>query len=53
MDASLAAAVAAARRGLRAGGVPIGSVLVLNGEIVARGHNECVQKRGAEDIGEP
>ena len=44
MDAFLKAAIIEARRGLEAGGIPIGSVLVLNGEIVGRGHNQRVQK---------
>lgn len=29
---------------MAAGGIPIGSVLVIDGEIVARGHNQRVQK---------
>jgi cytosine deaminase len=44
LDAYLAAAVEEARKGLDAGGIPIGSVLVVDGEIVARGHNQRVQK---------
>jgi creatinine deaminase len=44
MDKFLDAAVAEARKGLEAGGIPIGSVLVLDGEIVGRGHNQRVQK---------
>ena len=44
MDAYLAAAIEEARKGLAAGGIPIGSVLVIDGEIVARGHNQRVQK---------
>ena len=44
MDEFLAAAIAEARKGLQAGGIPIGSVLVLDGKIVARGHNQRVQK---------
>ena len=44
MDAYLAAAVEEARKGLSAGGIPIGSVLVIDGEIVARGHNQRIQK---------
>ena len=37
-------AVAEARLGLAEGGIPIGSVLVLDGEIVGRGHNRRVQR---------
>ncbi len=44
MDKHLKAAIEEARIGLRAGGIPIGSVLVINGEIVGRGHNQRVQK---------
>lgn len=38
------AAVAEARKGRAAGGIPIGSVLVLDGEIIGRGHNQRVQQ---------
>ena len=44
MDKYLAAAIEEARRGLVAGGIPIGSVLVIDGEIVGRGHNQRIQK---------
>ncbi len=44
MDKYLAAAIDEARKGLRAGGIPIGSVLVIGGQIVGRGHNQRVQK---------
>jgi len=43
-DPWLAAALDEARRGLEEGGIPIGSVLVIDGEIVGRGHNRRVQK---------
>ena len=43
-DPFMAAAVAEATAGLAAGGIPIGSVLVIDGEIVARGHNQRIQK---------
>ncbi len=43
MDAFLAAAVEQAQIGLAAGGIPIGSVLVCDGEIIGRGHNQRVQ----------
>jgi cytosine/creatinine deaminase len=33
-----------AKRGYRAGGIPIGSVLVRAGKIIAAGHNQRVQK---------
>jgi len=38
------AAIAEAEKGLKEGGIPIGSVLVIDGEIVGRGHNRRVQK---------
>lgn len=37
------AAIEEARTGLLEGGIPIGSVLVRNGEIIGRGHNRRVQ----------
>lgn len=37
-------AIAEARLGLSQGGIPIGSVLVKKGEIIARGHNKRVQE---------
>jgi len=44
MDASfLAAAIEEARKGLLEGGIPIGSVLVIDNTIVGRGHNRRVQ----------
>ena len=47
MDAFLNAAIEEARKGRDAGGIPIGSVLVIGGRIVARGHNQRVQKGSA------
>ena len=44
MDSFLQAAIEEARKGLASGGIPIGSVLVIGGEIVGRGHNQRVQK---------
>ena len=43
-DPFLAAAIDEARAGLAAGGIPIGSVLVIDGEIVGRGHNQRIQQ---------
>src|SRR5437588_7519511 len=43
MDPFLRAAIDEARQGLAEGGLPIGSVLVRNGEIIGRGHNRRVQ----------
>jgi cytosine deaminase len=44
MDSFMAAAIAEAEAGLAEGGIPIGSVLVHQGEIIGRGHNRRVQK---------
>lgn len=38
------AAIEEARKGLESGGIPIGSSLVIDGEIVGRGHNRRVQR---------
>jgi cytosine deaminase len=46
-DAFLAAAIEEARKGLSEGGIPIGSVLVVEGAIVGRGHNQRVQKESS------
>lgn len=43
-DPFLRAALDEARAGLAEGGIPIGSVLVLDGEIVGRGHNRRIQQ---------
>ena len=37
------AAIAEAKQGLQEGGIPIGSVLVKDGEILSKGHNKRVQ----------
>ena len=44
MDDFLWAAIEEARKGLSQGGIPIGSVLVMDGKIVGRGHNQRVQQ---------
>lgn len=44
-DPFLDAAIDEAGLGLAEGGIPIGSVLALDGQIVGRGHNRRVQKR--------
>lgn len=44
MDRFLQAAIDEARLGLEEGGIPIGSVLVIDNEIVGRGHNRRVQR---------
>ena len=47
MDAFMHAAIDEARRGLEEGGIPIGSVLVHQGQIIGRGHNRRVQNGSA------
>ncbi len=47
MDRFMQAALEEARQGLAEGGIPIGSVLVIDGEIVGRGHIRRVQKGSA------
>ncbi len=47
MDEFLQAAIEEARHGLAEGGIPIGSVLVIDGKIVGRGHNRRVQRGSA------
>jgi len=44
MDKFLQAAIDEAKKSLKEGGIPIGSVLVIDGKIVGRGHNKRVQK---------
>ncbi|MEE8160701.1 MAG: nucleoside deaminase [Acidobacteriota bacterium] len=46
-DIYLQAAIEEARKSLEEGGIPIGSVLVIDGEIVSRGHNQRIQKGSA------
>jgi cytosine deaminase len=43
IDEFMQAAITEARQGLAEGGIPIGSVLVKDGQIVGRGHNRRVQ----------
>jgi cytosine deaminase len=40
----LSEAIAEARLGLEEGGIPIGSVLVIDDEVVGRGHNRRIQR---------
>lgn len=47
MDEFLAAAIEEAKVSLREGGIPIGSVLVVDGAVIGRGHNRRVQKGSA------
>lgn len=47
MDEFMRAAIEEARQGLAEGGIPIGSVLVIDGQIVGRGHNRRVQQGSA------
>ncbi len=47
MDSFLQLAIEEARKGLEEGGIPIGSVLVIDGSVVGRGHNRRVQRGSA------
>lgn len=47
MDPFMTEAIQEARKSLAEGGIPIGSVLVLDGQIVGRGHNRRVQQNSA------
>jgi cytosine deaminase len=47
MDQFLRAALDEAQQGRAEGGIPIGSVLVHQGEIIGRGHNQRLQKGSA------
>jgi cytosine deaminase len=40
-------AILEAKKGLKEGGIPIGSVLVKSGKIIGRGHNKRLQKKSA------
>ena len=51
-DAFLEAAIEEARSGLREGGIPIGSVLVHDGKIIGRGHNQRIQRGSVIHHGE-
>ena len=44
MDKFMQEAIEEARKGLSEGGIPIGAVLVRDGEIISRGHNKRVQE---------
>ena len=43
MDKFMQAAIQEAELGLSEGGIPIGSVIVHNGQIIGRGHNKRIQ----------
>jgi len=45
MDQFMQAAIEQAQKSLKEGGIPIGSVLVREGEIISRGHNKRVQQK--------
>ena len=52
MDQFLQAAIDEAKKGLSEGGIPIGSVLVHDGKIIGRGHNQRVQRGSVIHHGE-
>lgn len=44
MDIYMQLAIDEAKKGLATGGIPIGSVIVRDGEVLGKGHNQRVQK---------
>src|SRR5213078_245563 len=52
MDPFLQSAIEEAKTGLSEGGIPIGSVLVHEGKIIGRGHNQRVQRGSVIHHGE-
>jgi cytosine/creatinine deaminase len=52
MDLFLESAIEEAKKGLCEGGIPIGSVLVHEGKIIGRGHNQRVQRGSVIHHGE-
>ena len=52
MDPFLQSAIEEAKKGLSEGGIPIGSVLVHDGKIIGRGHNQRVQRGSVIHHGE-
>lgn len=51
-DEFMLAAIEEARKGLKEGGIPIGSVLVHQGKIIGRGHNRRIQEGSVIKHGE-
>ena len=47
MDKYMRVAIEEAKKGYSEGGIPIGSVLVCEGEIIGQGHNQRVQMQSA------
>jgi len=45
MDSFMKLAIEQAQKSLSEGGIPIGSVLIKNGKLVAKGHNKRVQEK--------
>jgi len=52
MDPFLQSAIEEAKKGLSEGGIPIGSVLVHDGKVIGRGHNQRVQRGSVIHHGE-
>jgi creatinine deaminase len=52
MDPFLQSAIEEAKKGLSEGGIPIGSVLMHEGKIIGRGHNQRVQRGSVIHHGE-
>ncbi|MBD8491557.1 nucleoside deaminase [Pseudomonas syringae] len=52
MDPFMQAAIDEAQQGLAEGGIPIGTVIVHDGQIIGRGHNRRIQEGSAIKHGE-
>lgn len=52
MEDFMAIAIEEAKKGFEQGGIPIGSVIVVDNKIIGRGHNQRVQKGSAVLHGE-
>ncbi len=52
MEQFMAMAIEEARQGRATGGIPIGAVLVHDGKVIGRGHNQRIQKRSPTLHGE-
>src|SRR5436305_10064282 len=52
MNEFMQAAIEEAEKGLKVGGIPIGSVLVHRGTVIGRGHNRRIQQNSAVLHGE-
>ena len=52
MDPFLESAIEEAKKGLSEGGIPIGAILIHDGKIIGRGHNQRIQRGSVIHHGE-